>query len=343
MSSRVTLFLAGILLLGAIIAGYAGWSLSRQAPPPAAAVAPTQTAVQNAVSEAEEKLKHPVVVALHDLQPQIVITAQDVGIEQLKLAPEGSFSKIEDVVGRKPQRLLPQGIWLAEANFGAGGPLARMIHSDERALAVSADDVIGAGGHISPGDYVDVLLFLPMDVDNAQKTAQVAVPALRVLSIDDEMGADVRGQAIERSTRHEEQSRLDQRLGGNAHSVVLAVPEPLMTRLMLAVQVGSLRLAVRSAEENRLSHYWAGDTASSTLVSDTNRDLFRFQQVALEGAPRNIAPATAAPPTAPPVSTRAHGVEVIRGSGMVGAAAAPMNPYMQQPQQLPQFQQLQTP
>lgn len=332
MSSRVTLFLAGLLLLGAIIAGYAGWSLSHQELPPPVAAAPTQTAVQSAMTQAEDKLRRPVVVAVHDLQPQVAITAQDVDIELLKLAPEGSFSKMEDVLGRKPQRVLPQGIWLAEANFGAGGPLARMIHSGERALAVSADDVTGAGGHISPGDYVDVLLFLPMDVDNAQKTAQIAVPALRVLSVDDELGADTSGQVVERSTRREEQGRLDQRLGGNAHNVVLAVPEALMTRLMLAVQVGSLRLAVRSAEENRLSHYWAGGTADTSLIDDTNRGLFKFQQVALEGPQRNAAPATVVAPAIQPVSTRAHGVEVIRGSGVVGAAAAPapVNPYMQQ-------------
>ena len=41
-----------------------------------------------------------------------------------------------------------------------GGPLARMIRPDERALAVSIDEVAGAGGQLTPGDYVDILLFL---------------------------------------------------------------------------------------------------------------------------------------------------------------------------------------
>lgn len=42
--------------------------------------------------------------------------------------------------------------------------------------------------------------------------------------------------------------------------MVLAVPEALLSRLMLAAQAGVLRLAVRSAEEKRLARYWAGES-----------------------------------------------------------------------------------
>ncbi|WP_134701572.1 Flp pilus assembly protein CpaB, partial [Pseudomonas viridiflava] len=92
---------------------------------------------------------------------------------------------IEQAVGRTPWRHLSAGTWLNEESFQAGGALARMIRRDERALTVAVDEVIGAAGQLLPGDYVDVLLYLREDASNLQQSAQIAVPALRVLGIGD--------------------------------------------------------------------------------------------------------------------------------------------------------------
>lgn len=58
-----------------------------------------------------------------------------------------------------------------------------MIRPDERALGVMIDEVSAAGGQLSPGDYVDILLFLRQDSGNPQQSAQVVLPAVRVLSV----------------------------------------------------------------------------------------------------------------------------------------------------------------
>lgn len=63
-----------------------------------------------------------------------------------------------------------------------------MIRPHERAVAVAVDDVIGAAGQLRPGDYVDVLLFLREENNNPQSSAQVVLPALRVLSVGEQMG-----------------------------------------------------------------------------------------------------------------------------------------------------------
>ncbi|NWD89365.1 Flp pilus assembly protein CpaB, partial [Pseudomonas sp. K5002] len=86
------------------------------------------------------------------------------------------------------------------------------------------------------------------------------------------------------------------------------VPEELLSRLMLAAQSGVLRLAVRSADEQLLSQYWAGETESATHLENTRRELYQFNQLAFSTAPVNgLSPAGNGAP-------RRSGVEVIRGN-----------------------------
>src|SRR5471032_94796 len=190
MNSRITMGLASVLLLGAIFVGYWGLVLSRQSAPVAAPQAPAApvVTVEKTVAVAEDQTRQPVVVLVHDVPPFTPLTAADLTVEKLRSAPAGSLSKVEQAVGRAPWRHLSAGTWLNDESFAAGGALARMIHSDERALAVAVDEVIGAAGQLSPGDYVDVLLYLRQDTANLEQSAQVVVPAMRLLSVGDQMG-----------------------------------------------------------------------------------------------------------------------------------------------------------
>ena len=89
---------------------------------------------------------------------------------------------------------------------------------------------------------------------------------------------------------------------------MLAVPEQLLSRLMLATQAGTLRLAVRSNEEQRLAKYWAGEPDSAANLQTSNRQLFQFNQLALGEAPVNL-PASSKQTTMP-----RRAIEVIRGN-----------------------------
>lgn len=221
--------------------------------------------------------------------------------------PAGSLTQLDQAIGRMPQRTLGAGTWLTEESFNAGGPLARMIRPDERALAVSVDEVIGAAGQLSPGDYVDVLLFLRQDTSNAEQSAQIVIPAMRLLSVGDQLGLANDGKpAVPPPVTPEERAQAAQRRAA-ARTVVLAVPEPLLSRLMLATQAGTLRLAVRSADEQLLSRYWAGESDAPQKLESANRDLYQFAQLALTAPPKRVAPAGAA------AGVR-RGVEVIRGA-----------------------------
>ncbi|AZF61654.1 MULTISPECIES: Flp pilus assembly protein CpaB [unclassified Pseudomonas] len=300
MNTRLSMILAGVLLVGALFAGYWGLVLSREpapAPPP-----PPQTApVEKAVAVVEDQTRQPVVVLAHDVPPFVALNAADLSVEKLRTVPAGSMTSVDQAIGRTPWRALQAGTWLNEESFTPGGPLARMIRPDERALAVAVDEVIGAAGQLSPGDYVDVLLYLRQDTANLEQSAQVVVPAMRLLSVGDQMGLTNDGTPASPPAMTAEEKAQRR---APSRTVVLAVPEQLLSRLMLASQAGTLRLAVRSADERLLSQYWAGESDAPGKLQSANRDLYQFTQLAFAQAPKKVA--QSAPHRA--------GVEVIRGN-----------------------------
>ncbi|MBT2375129.1 Flp pilus assembly protein CpaB [Pseudomonas fluorescens] len=316
MNSRFSLILAGLLLVGALFAGYWGLVLSRT-PEPVAVTPPQQTVtVEKTVAAVEDQTRQPVVVLAHDVPPFVALTAADLAVEKLRTVPAGSLTNVDQAIGRIPWRTLAAGTWLTEGSFTPGGPLARMIRPDERALAVSVDEVIGAGGQLSPGDYVDVLLALRQEPGNTEQSAQIIVPALRLLSVGDQLGLANDGKpASPPPATPEERAQQAQRRAA-ARTVVLAVPEQLLSRLMLATQAGTLRLAVRSADEQLLSHYWAGESDSPGKLQSANRDLYQFTQLALVGAPKKLVQG----------GTQRAGIEIIRGSQVTQQTATQQTP-----------------
>lgn len=300
MDSRITMALAGLLVLGALFAGYWGIVLSRQAPSESLPVDGMTSSAENAGNP-----RVPVVVAVRTLAPFVPVSADDLAIEQLRAAPVGSFAKIDDVVGRTPWNAVAAGSWLSEGSFSSGGPLAQMIKPSERAVAIAVDEIVGSGGHLSPGDYVDVLLYMRDDgagQSQGAQSAQVAVPALRLLSFGEQLGPDREGKAVATGAEPEGERR------SSVRSVVLAVPEEWVTRLMLASQAGSLRLAVRSSEEH--AQRQAAEHPQASLDERT-RSLLRLDQL----GGRSATAAPVATPTAPHTGPRRSSqVEVVRGN-----------------------------
>lgn len=288
MNSRITMLLAGLLLVGAVIAGYWGLLLSRppqpapavtQPEPPPVAAAELQLPNLPLLNE-DEPERVPVVVLAKAVPAMTAITAEHLLLEELRVAPPGSFADSETLLGRVVWRDLPAGTVLNEASFETGGPLARMIRPEERALAIQVDEVVSGGGHIQPGDYVDVLLYLRNDERNSDRTVQVVVPALRILTVGSQLGADRSGEPMMPPVAEDAQDNRSNRRVEQARTVVLALPEPLVSRFMLASEVGKLRLAVRSIDEKLLAEYQAGE-ALQDKVEELNRQLFQFEKLAL--------------------------------------------------------------
>lgn len=301
MNSRIMMIMAGVLVVAALVIGYLGISIGMRSSEPVAVepapvdidtstpaddgLAPEEQQVEpaNDVEDVDEDtaLRQPVVVAAQNLPAYHFIRQEDLRVEQLRLMPPGSFSDPSVLIGRRVWRDLPAGSVLTENSFTAGGPIARMIRPDERALAIQFDQLMGVGGHLAPGDYVDVLLFLAEDEINTDRTVQVAVPALRVLSIGSQLGLDISGSPANPPAVSADASNTSN--PGSANTAVLAVPEVLLTRFALAAEAGRLRLAVRAAEEHRLENYYRN---SGRVTDELNQQLFQFEKFALSQAPR---------------------------------------------------------
>ena len=149
MNNRRSLVLAAVLFLGAIASGFWGLMLTRNQP---VAPVPVAQVVEQGAANLEDQTKQSVVVLSRDVAPHVALTAEDLTLEKLRTAPAGSLTSIEQAVGRTPWRALNAGTWLTEQSFEVGGPLARMIRPDERALAVAIDEVSGAAGQFGPGN-----------------------------------------------------------------------------------------------------------------------------------------------------------------------------------------------
>jgi pilus assembly protein CpaB len=88
----------------------------------------------------------------------------------------GSFTKINDVVGRSVLYPLAKGEPILDRHLsaaGAGVGLTASIPEGMRAISVRSDEVVGVAGFLLPGTHVDVLMTYHSDKSPAPRTAIV--------------------------------------------------------------------------------------------------------------------------------------------------------------------------
>ena len=231
---NLTKVIAAILVLLALALGGYAWLLSRQPPPPVAA-APSATS-----GKAAQAQTFPVVVAAKPLPAGQAIPADALRIERLTINPVGAFQDTAPLAGRVPVIDLSEGSPLLQGQLVSG--LALRVSEGERAVAIKADEIMGVGNKVQPGDFVDVFLMLKSDgkdIDRSQ--ARLLLSRKRVLaygsaSVDGlPSKMDKNGGAQQQAQRAEP-----------ARTVVLAVPVDDINRLTLAENSGRLLLALRN-------------------------------------------------------------------------------------------------
>lgn len=231
---NLTKVIAAILVLLAIALGVYAWMLGRQ-PAPKVAVATTQGVEQ---AKSKPTLTHPVVVAAKPLPAGEVIPADALRVEQLSVNPAGAFQDITVAAGRVPVLDLAEGTPVIENQLVSG--LALRLETGERAVAIKADEVMGVGNKIQPGDFVDVFITLKSDgkdVDRSQ--ARLLLSRKRVLAFG---SASVDGLP---SKAADKQQQAQQRAEA-ARTAVLAVPVDDVNRLTVGDATGRLMLALRN-------------------------------------------------------------------------------------------------
>ena len=102
------------------------------------------------------------VVATRTLETGALIKEGDLKLAEFTgTPPEGSFSRMEDIVGRGVVQPVVGGESVLESRIaprGAGAGLAAIIPPGMRAVAIRVNDVVGVAGFVTPGMRVDILI-----------------------------------------------------------------------------------------------------------------------------------------------------------------------------------------
>jgi pilus assembly protein CpaB len=137
----------------------------------------------------------PVVVAAADLMLGTELKKEDLAIVNFPVgaAPEGSFSKPADILGRglivsmvRNEPVL--GAKLASKEAGSGLP--PVIPEGMRAVSVRVNEVIGVAGYVLPGTRVDVLATASPSGNQTDVTSKVILANVQVLTAGTRMEQD---------------------------------------------------------------------------------------------------------------------------------------------------------
>jgi pilus assembly protein CpaB len=202
----------------------------------------------------------PVVVAQSNIAAGQTITADMLGVEQVPETAVGAqaYSAIDAAVGEVARYPLVPGEQLLVSkvvgNSIAASPnaIANFIDSGKRAMAINTDLVIGAGGLVLPGDYVDVY-WVPSDSPDDVDGAQLIAEDVQVLSVQQTI-LDIPPTAPGLQPEGEEAPTGDQaRIRGSeadplpeAATVTLMLSVEEIQRVFCAEQTGDIRMAVRA-------------------------------------------------------------------------------------------------
>ena len=232
------------------------------------------------------------VVAAQPLAVGVQIKPGDVKLVKVPKdrVPTGSFSKVEEVVGRPvvSSILADEPVNAARlADRGSGFGLAPVIPAGMRAVAVKVNEVVGVAGFVLPGMRVDVLVTVrpPGDAGARISTILQNVP---VLSAGQQIQPDASGRAA------------------NVPVVTLLVSPEQAETLTLAGNEGRIQLVLRNS----------ADMATSTPPGRELSELYGQRPRATPApaprpAPQRVAVTPPPPPPEPPPSEE---VVVIRGT-----------------------------
>jgi pilus assembly protein CpaB len=102
------------------------------------------------------------------------------------IKPQDAVASVDELVGYVSTGDVVEGEMLIKTRFVAhdiGSTLAALIGENMRAITVRVDDVVGVGGFLLPGNYVDVLA-TRVDRQTNKATSETILKKIRVLAVD---------------------------------------------------------------------------------------------------------------------------------------------------------------
>lgn len=182
---------------------------------------------------------HATVIAVRDIALGETLQAKDLAITQVPVPVNGGFAQIDTLLGRTVQRGISQAEVLRENMFNSASALVQQTRSGYRAVAVTVNESVSAGGFLQPGDHVDIFYAVHSGAEiGTASLARLIVRDARILALGDSIGEQ---QAAD--IKKEES-------GKRSRSAVLEVTPIDVSRLLLAETTGTLRLAAIGERES---------------------------------------------------------------------------------------------
>ncbi|MGQ9576919.1 MAG: Flp pilus assembly protein CpaB [Thermoguttaceae bacterium] len=192
-----------------------------------------------AEGEADTGQKQTILVAMKDIATGDPITAQAVKLDPwpAEYVPAGSFTRLEDVEGRRAKTLIPANTPITEnVLLGKGEQLAsNVIPPGYRTIAVKVESQSAGGNLIRPGDTVDVLVFLRADPNKGIPKTQTRtiLQNVKVFAVNDVW--DMTSASGDKSIV--------------AKTISLIVKPQDAELVTMASEIGSIRLVMRNPED----------------------------------------------------------------------------------------------
>lgn len=176
-----------------------------------------------------------VVVAAQSIPFGRQVLATDLRMMKLPphAVPEGSFTSMDDVIGRVSSQAIYSGEVVLErrvAEHSGGSALAAVLEPGMRAISVRVDDVAGVAGFLLPGDEVDVVSSKRDGGGSRSIASDTILRRITVLAVDQNASQERDGPVIVRA-------------------VTLAVTPRQAERLFEATQEGKVALTLRNPLE----------------------------------------------------------------------------------------------
>jgi pilus assembly protein CpaB len=232
----------------------------------------SQVMNQNGKPQAAETV--PICVALHNINLGDPIDAAMVSLQEWPKdkVPPGAISQLDQLEGRRPRATIIQGEPILDAKLLAPGQLADPITSIPKGFrlkTISVDAEKSAAGLLSPGDRVDVQLFVKRDERNGIDSAKtkVILQNIRVFAVD---------QTVQRSPDGGEERTI-------AKTISLLLTPEQASKLTLAENLGQVSLTPRNPDDDS-----SGDMveySTNDLLSDGGKNSREKEQTRDEKKP----------------------------------------------------------
>lgn len=199
----------------------------------------------------------PIYIALHNINLGDPIDASMVSLQEWPKdrIPPGTITQLEDLLNRRPRTTIIEGEPLLEGKLLAQGQIADPITSIPKTFrlkTIRVDATKSVAGLLSPGDRVDIQLFVNRNEQAGIETAmtKIILQNIRVFAID---------QTVQRMGDGTESRNI-------AKTVSLLVTPEQANRITLGERLGELSLIPRHPDDEEMA------TTEEITVSDLLSD-----------------------------------------------------------------------